>query len=188
MFRHILFRASLLLVFLGFSHCAFSQTLETSEKFPTGYITVSHFSESNTIKSIDGVLYMLVNDTPMTLLKYPPMNPREEFEVPSTVRRICANAFQGTKYLKTLKLHNYVSSGTYLQLTIADNAFVDSSIENFVVIENDVTALHEETPVAKPVSREVVGRYDLAGRRVDAHTDGIQIVQYDDHSSVKVKN
>lgn len=162
-----------------------AQTLETTDKFPTGHITTSYYSEANTIKTIDGVLYMIYNDMPVALVKYPPMNTREEFEVPSTVRRICANAFQGTKFLKTLKLHSTVDGGKFLQLTIAETAFVDSSIENFVVIENDVAVIDGTTSATRSERREVA-RYDLSGLPTDTANGGIQIVQFDDNTSRKV--
>ena len=95
--------STILMLMLALS--AEAQTLETQADFPTGYIATSYFTASNTIKSIDGVLYMIYDDIPIALVRYPAMNPREEFEVPSSVRRICNNAFQGTKYLKTLRIH-----------------------------------------------------------------------------------
>lgn len=58
-----------------------AQTLESSSDFPTGYLVTNYYDRSNTIQSIDGVLYLISDDIPIVLVKYPPMNPREEFEV-----------------------------------------------------------------------------------------------------------
>ena len=162
-----------------------AQTLETQTDFTTGYISTSYFTESNTIKSIDGVLYMIYENSPIALVKYPAMNPREEFEVPSTVKRICKNAFQGPKFLKTLKIHSTVSGGYNLHLLIGENAFNDSSIENFEVIEN-----HEETASnVRPTTttpRQETTRYDLAGRQTTEHAHGIQIVARGEETPRKV--
>lgn len=164
-------RQLFIIMLLATAATANAQSLETSTAFPTGYMETSYFDEANTVKSIDGVLYMLYDDIPIVLVKYPPMNPREEYEIPSTVRRINNNAFQGTKYLKTLKMHNTVTYNRNVKLAIGETAFNDSSIENFVVIENDapVNAAHNEQ-YALP--RTETGRYDLTGRTVDdSHKD-----------------
>ena len=162
-----------------------AQTLETQTNFTTGYISTSYFTAENTIKSIDGVLYMIYNDSPVALVKYPAMNPREEFEVPSTVRRICNNAFQGTKFLKTLKMHSTVTGGYNLHLLIGENAFNDSSIENFEVIENNEDTASKARP-ATATPRQETARYDLAGRKTTEHVRGIQIVARGEDAPRKV--
>ena len=175
--------STILMLMLALS--AEAQTLETQADFPTGYIATSYFTASNTIKSIDGVLYMIYDDIPIALVRYPAMNPREEFEVPSSVRRICNNAFQGTKYLKTLRIHNEVSDGRNLHLLIGESAFNDSSIENFEVIENhEQAATHSKPATAAP--REETARYNVAGCKVSDQTKGLQIVSYSDHTAQKV--
>lgn len=162
-----------------------AQTLETKTEYPTGYIATSYFTSSNTIKSIDGVLYMIYDDIPVALVRYPAMNPREEFEVPSSVRRICNNAFQGTKFLKTLKIHNEVTNGRNISLLIGENAFNDSSIENFEVIENhEETAIHTR-PTASSSQHETA-RYDLAGRKTNGQARGVQIVAHSGEAPLKV--
>ena len=159
-----------------------AQTLETISNYPTGYMETAYFDKSNTIKSIDGVLYMLYEDIPVVLIKYPPMSPREEYEIPSTIRRINNNAFQGTKYLKTLKLHNTVTYNRSIKLAIGETAFNDCSIENFIVIENDDPSL--TTVNEKEVApRSEIGRYDLLGRQVSSDFKGIQIITYSDKTS-----
>ena len=175
-------RQLFIIMLLAISATASAQSLETSTAFPTGYMETSYFDEANTVKSIDGVLYMLYDDIPIVLVKYPPMNPREEYEIPSTVRRINNNAFQGTRYLKTLKMHNTVTYNRYVKLAIGETAFNDSSIENFVVIENDepvTSALNEQ----HAVSRTETGRYDLSGRTVGNSFKGVQIVTYSDNTA-----
>ena len=162
-----------------------AQSLETTSGYPTGYMETGDFDIDNTITSIDGVLYMLYDGAPIVLVRYPAMNPREEYEIPSTVRRINNNAFQGTKFLKTLKMHNVVTYNRKVKLAIGETAFNDSSIENFVVIENDQTqaAVKVEQPNA---TRSEVARYDLAGRRVDADHKGLQVVTYSDNTAEKM--
>lgn len=164
---------------------ATAQKLETVTEFPTGYMETNYYSEQNTIKSIDGVLYMLYEDVPIVLVRYPAMNEREEFEIPSTVRRISNNAFQGTKYLKTLKIHNTVTYGRFIKLTIGESAFNDSSIENFVVIDSS-----DETPVSNSKKMmpkgNVVGRYDLSGRPVNEKEGNIQVIVDENHNVQKV--
>ncbi len=164
-----------------------AQKLETSSAYPTGYVETCYYDGNNTIKSIDGVLYMICDNTPMVLLKYPANNPRTEYEVPSTVRRIANNAFQGTRYLKTLKLHNTVTYSKFLQLVIGESAFNDSSIENFEVIENDEHSYADgvESSAYENVKREVA-RYQTDGRLVEEGADGIQIIRYEDGSASKV--
>ena len=162
-----------------------AQTLESSSDFPTGYLVTNYYDRSNTIQSIDGVLYLISDNIPIVLVKYPPMNPREEFEVPSSVRRISNNAFQGTKFLKTLKIHNTVSDGRFLKLVIGESAFNDSSIENFEVIENnEETVSHISKNTTEDRTEE--GRYDLSGRKVEAADDGVQIVVHNDKTAKKV--
>lgn len=171
-----------IIMLLAISATANAQSLETSNAFPTGYMETSYFDAANTVKSIDGVLYMLYDDIPIVLVKYPPMNPREEYEIPSTVRRINNNAFQGTRYLKTLKMHNTVTYNRNVKLAIGETAFNDSSIENFVVIENDepvASALNEPDAAA----RTETGRYDLSGRAVGNSFKGVQIVTYSDNTA-----
>lgn len=173
-----------LLLFL--SNKANAQNLEGNSEFYTGYMSTTNFDQDNTIKSIDGVLYFIYEDVPVALIRYPAMKPQEVFEVPATVRRICNNAFQGTKFLKTVKIHNRVTEGAYVNLTIGESAFNDSSIENFIVIENNESKVAQEIPQAP--EKKDVARYDLSGRKVDEVQDGFQIVVYDDNTSKKVIN
>lgn len=177
-------KSMLAAVLLVTALAARGQRLENSTDYTTGYIVTSGYDESNTIRAIDGVLYMIYDDLPMVLVKYPPMKQDETFEVPSSVRRICNNAFQGTKYLKTLRLHSTVTDGRFLNLTIGERAFDDSSIEAFEVVESSSAA---PTGVAKSASadRKEVGRYDAAGRKVGEGSNGVHIVVYDDHTSKK---
>ncbi len=165
---------------------ASAQKLEGNSEFYTGYMSTTNYDRANTIKSIDGVLYFIYDDIPVALLRYPAMKPQEEFEIPSTVRRICNNAFQGTKFLKTVKMHNKVTEGAYVGLTIGENAFNDSSIENFIVIEND----ENQTNVAmfEPTAKKDVARYDLSGRKAEKEQEGFQIIVYDDNTTKKVIN
>lgn len=177
-------RKILFLVMMATTLTASAQQLESFTDHPTGYITTSYYSSSNTMKTIDGVLYMIYDNVPVVLVRYPAMNEREEYEVPSSVRRICHNAFQGTQYLKTLKIHSTVTYGNFVSMTIADTAFNDSSIENFVVIENDATSA-AGMPEA-PTPHTETGRYDVAGRATTPSAKGVQIVTYNDHSAQKV--
>lgn len=174
-----------MMTMMAFFVTASAQKLETESNFPTGYMETNYFSASNTIKSIDGVLYMLFEDVPIVLVRYPAMNEREEFEVPPTVRRINNNAFQGTKFLKTLKIHNTVTYGNFIKLLIGDSAFNDSSIENFVVIENDgISSVNTRNETVSP--SKIIGRYDLSGRAVDEKDGDIQIVIDENHVAQKV--
>lgn len=171
------------LVFMVMSINVNAQSLETLSNYPSGYMETSYFDKNNTIQSVDGVLYMLNEGIPIVLVKYPAMNPREEYEIPSTVRRINNNAFQGTKYLKTLKIHIIVTSRN-IKLAIGESAFNDSSIENFIVIENDQTALNSHSYQSAPV--EEIARYDVSGRKVGDDYNGVQIISYTDHSTKKI--
>lgn len=171
---------------------ASAQSQETFTDYPSGYAVTSYYMQGNTIKSIDGVLYMVYDNIPVVLVKYPAMNPRETFEIPSTVRRIMNNAFQGTKYLRTLKMHSTVTFGKFIQLAIGESAFNDASIENFVVIEDNQTttamapSVSPDTPSSASSSPQVTGRYDMAGRPATDQTKGVQIVTYDDNTAKKV--
>ncbi|MCK8620793.1 leucine-rich repeat domain-containing protein [Prevotella sp. E13-27] len=182
-------RKLLFFLLLAVATTAKAQSLETTQNYTTGYMETGYFDKDNTIKTIDGVLYMLYDGVPIVLVRYPAMNPREEFEVPSTVRRINNNAFQGTKYLKTLKFHNTVTYNRNVKLTIGETAFNDSSIENFVVIENDESAATTVRESHQSLSPKEVARYDLSGRKVDADFKGIQIVTYSDNTAqIKLSN
>lgn len=162
-----------------------AQQLESAKDFPTGYIEPFYFSSNNTIKTIDGVLYMINNNIPVYLLRYPPTNPREEYEIPSTVKRIANNAFQGTKFLKTVKIHNTCTFNNNTYLVIGESAFNDSSIENFEVIENDETSAVNAS-IPHSVERTEVAKYDITGKPITGSFEGTQIIQYSDGSSVKV--
>ena len=164
-----------------------AQSLETNSAYPTGYLNTAYFSEGNTIRSIDGVLYMVYDDIPTALLRYPAKKTDKEFEVPSTVMRICSNAFQGTVYLKTLKLHNTVTYGKFTSIVISETAFNDSSIENFIVLEDDEVAAAKPSEGLTDYIRKEYARYDVNGNKVTEDTKGIQIVTYDDNTSEKIK-
>lgn len=77
-----------------------------------------------------------------------------------------------------------MTDGRFINLTIGERAFDDSSIEAFEVVEGSSAA---PTGVAKSASadRKEVGRYDAAGRKVDEGSNGVHIVVYDDHTSKK---
>ena len=162
-----------------------AQRLETLTEYPTGYLETAYYSSGNTIASIDGVLYLMYSNVPCVLLRYPAGNTREEYEIPATVRRIAKNAFQGTKYLKTLKIHEIVTLGNYIQLEIGDDAFNDSSIEEFVVLTGKPNYVAPTT--VTPQSPNEVARYDVSGRPTTSES-GIQIVKYDDGSGKKTLN
>lgn len=172
---------------LGFM--ANAQKLETVTEYYTNHLTTNNYDRSNTLKSIDGVLYFIYDNIPVALVRYPAMKSDEEFEIPSTVRRICNNAFQGTKFLKTLKMHNVVTEGAFVCMTIGENAFNDSSIENFVVIENDMANdVSIQTAKIDSMGQTDIARYDLNGIKVDENTEGLQIVVYDDNTSQIIFN
>lgn len=176
-----------ILLFALAALCGRAQSLEATANHPTGYLVPNYCNGSNTIKSIDGVLYMVVNDVPVVLVRYPADNPRTSYEVPATVWRIANNAFQGAKHLKTLKLHNEVAGRDYMSLLIGETAFNDAAIENFIVLENDdVTASIGLTPETDAASRREVARYDVQGRPVESADDGVQIVRYADGTAEKV--
>ena len=126
------FKVGIYILVLLLSSSVHAQKLESGSDFYTGYLITTGYDKHNTIRSIDGVLYMIYDDIPIALVRYPAMNTRTEYEIPSTVRRICNNAFQGTKFLKTLKIHNKVTEGGYVSLAIGEDAFNDCSIENFL--------------------------------------------------------
>lgn len=184
-------RISLLLCVMIWGLIASAQKLESTTDYYTGYLSTNNFDQANTIKSIDGVLYFIFDDIPVALLRYPAMKTDEEYEIPATVRRICNNAFQGTVFLKTLKIHNRITEGMYVNLTIGENAFNDSSIENFIVIENNTSANEDgafQDSKSNPKNRTEIARYDISGRRVNEDTEGVQIVVYDDNDAEKIYN
>lgn len=167
---------------------ASAQRVETTEGYGTGYLETSSYTIVNTIKTIDGVLFMLYDNAPSVLLRYPPESMRTEYEVPSTVRRIANNAFQGTKHLKTLKLHNTCTFASFVKLVIGETAFNDSSIEEFEVIENSTSA-HKEVPQDMTGGEGAEsGRYNISGQKVERAERGVQVVTYTNGTAKKVWN
>lgn len=134
-------------------------------------------------KSIDGVLYLIsrvnASNPPYThtLVKYPQNKKDITYTVPNNVRTIAKGAFQGNKYIDTIRIPSSV-------IYIGDNAFADC--ENLKTIEVYTSSSSIQAVEEDIIEKEEIGRYNINGVKVEETDDGIQIILYSDGSAEKV--
>ena len=133
----------------------------------------------------DGVLFSKYTGTSSigegsTLVKYPQSKQSTSYTIPNWVVIIAKGAFQGNKYIKTLRIPSTVEY-------IGDNAF--DGCEQLTAIEmyqstSSVRAV--ETDDSPSEAREV-GRYNIQGVKVQEDEEGkVQIILYSDGTAKKV--
>jgi len=160
-----------MMVMLSACYSLAQDNIEMNSNFPTGYVRATMPYQFCTI---DGVLFACyVNGEPFMLVRFPAGDDRQSYTIPNTVSRISRGAFQGCKNLREL----VIPASVYY---VGDNAFDDSSISSFRVEGADTSLSAPRKSAAHEKSR-----YDLAGRQLDAPSQGLNIVQMSDHSTVK---
>ena len=133
----------------------------------------------------DGVLYAGANYVSGNLdhkydflVKYPASKLNTSFTVPSGTRRICRGAFQGNKFLQTIRIPSTLKE-------IGDNAF--DGCESLKSIElYEVSSAIQAVEMDDNTEKKEIGRYNINGVKVEEKDGGIQIILYSDGSADKV--
>ena len=142
--------------------CLAQDNLERVDNVPTDYIKGAYPYYFGTI---DGVLYVFLGSSPSILVRYPALDPRETFTIPTTVSRISKGAFKDCRNLREIIIPSSV-------IYIGDDAFDGVEIERFVVMGNDVTTQSSRIESAAP---EDTRFYDLSGHEIPAPNNGLSI-------------
>lgn len=136
----------------------------------------------------DGVLFITFDDyysmgntkRGETLVKFPQNKNVTSYTIPDGVVTIAKGAFQGNKYIKTIRI-------PYSVKYIGDNAFADC--EQLQSIEMYGSTNSVRANEADDASSEVkeVGRYNIQGVKIQEDENGeIQIILYSDGTSKKI--
>lgn len=146
-----------------------------------GYIIADN---SRCLFSEDGVLFVkrYSSDTYKTLVKYPQNKNSNSYTIPSDVFIIAKGAFQGNKYIRTLKIPSTIKY-------IGDNAFDGCDQLTSIEIYESTSAVRAvEAEESSSEAREV-GRYNIQGVKIQEDEEGqIQIILYSDGTSKKIIN
>ena len=165
-----------------------AQWLETSSSTNLGYIRTNGYYMNSTNSSYyteDGVLYAGWNETYQNvdhkydfLVKYPASKQNTSFTVPAGTERICRGAFQGNKFLQTIRIPSTLEY-------IGDNAFDGcESLRSIEVYE--VSSSIQAVEMDDNTEKKEIGRYNINGVKVEEKDGGIQIILYSDGSADKV--
>ena len=133
----------------------------------------------------DGVLYAGANYVSGNLdhkydflVKYPASKQATSFTIPAGTYRICRGAFQGNKFLQTIRIPSTVKS-------IGDNAF--DGCESLTSIEvYEASSAIPAVEMDDNTEKKEIGRYNINGVKVEEKDGGIQIILYSDGSADKV--
>ena len=132
----------------------------------------------------DGVLFSkydsYMNSARNILLKYPQNKQSSVYTIPKWVKTIASGAFQGNKYIKTIKIPSTIAY-------IADDAFNGcEQLTSIEVYESTSSVRAVETDNSPSEAREV-GRYNIQGVKIEEGENGqVQIILYSDGSSKKI--
>ncbi len=137
-------------------------------------------------ETIDGVLYVnkfeysSASTYPYILVKFAQCKNVTTYTIPDGVFTIMKGAFQGNKYIQKIRIP---SSVRY----IGDNAFDGcENLSSIEVYESSSTNVNEVFEDADSEATEV-GRYNIQGVKIQEGEDGqVQIILYSDGSSKKV--
>ena len=172
--KHIIF--ALFFTLLGAN--AYAQSQITDKGFLSRGSSVSDYK----VYCEDGVLYFKVdyNSSYNTLVKYPQNKNGSSFTIPDWVRTIERGAFQGNKYLETIRIPSAI-------VYIGENAFADcSSLKSIEVYEATAGVREMENDESHSEAREL-GRYNIQGVKIEEGNDGqVQIILYSDGTAKKV--
>lgn len=164
----------LLYVFIVLGTVAYAQA-EISTK---GYVDV------NKVYCEDGVLfnkeYSNVNSSNI-LVKYPQNKQSSVYTIPKWVGTIASGAFQGNKYIQTIKIPSTI-------LYIAVDAFNGcEQLMSIEVYESTSSVRAVETDNSPSEEAREVGRYNIQGVKIEEGENGqVQIILYSDGSSKKI--
>lgn len=163
------------------SPLAWSQKLETSSDFTTGYHDGMYYSADDVFyTSVDGVLYAIgYNNTSdrWTLVKYPASKTETTYTVHPKCYRIGRGAFEGARNLVTINIPGRVRY-------IGDNAFdgcTSLKAINYGEAASQIGQVEHDAPTdGEP---QEIGRYNMAGQPVGPAEKGVQIVVYSDFTA-----
>ena len=133
----------------------------------------------------DGVLFLkydisYMNPQRNILLKYPQNKQSSVYTIPKWVKTIASGAFQGNKYIKTIKIPSTLD---YIAVDAFNGCEQLTSIE---VYESTSSVRAVETDNSPSEAREV-GRYNIQGVKIEEGENGqVQIILYSDGSSKKI--
>ena len=114
------------------------------------------------------------------LIKYPQNKQSTSYTIPAWVYIIAKGAFQGNKYLKTIRIP---SSVRY----IGDNAFDGCDQLTSIEIYESTSAARAVEADNSPSEVKEVGRYNIQGVKIQEDEDGqVQIILYSDGTTQKV--
>ena len=144
-----------------------------------GYIISSSYDGVN-FYCEDDVLFLRSTRNSGILVKYPQSKIGSTYTVPSWVTTIAKGAFQGNRYIATIRIPSSIYS-------IGDNAFEDlSSLKSIEIYESTSAVRSIDNNDAQAEAKEV-GRYNIQGVKIEEGKDGqIQIILYSDGTAKKV--
>lgn len=170
----------ILLFLMAIGTSVYAQSLETSSNTNLGYIVSAYKGDKNTLYSEDGVLFVgsKSGSKYYFLVKYPASKQATSFTIPAGTGRICRGAFQGNKFLQTIRIPSSV-------LYIGDNAFDGcESLKSIEVYE--ASSAIPAVEMDEDIEKKEIGRYNINGVKVEEKDGGIQIILYSDGSAEKV--
>lgn len=149
-----------------------------------GYI--SNYTSSYKFYCEEGVLFTKHPDVGAysgdgrTLVKYPQSKQSTSYTIPDWVRVIAKGAFQGNKYIKTIRIPSTVEY-------IGDNAFEGCDQLTSIEIYQSTNSVRAVDADDSPSEAREVGRYNIQGVKIQEGEDGkIQIILYSDGTAKKV--
>lgn len=174
------FLVLLFLIAIGAS--VYGQELESSSYSFSGYVSAD--MGAGQYYTEDGVLYLKSSPSSTGtfqytfLVKYPASKQNTSFTIPTGTTRICRGAFQGNKYIQTIRIPSTVRR-------IGDNTF--DGCENLRSIEvytssSSIQVIEED----RETEKEEIGRYNINGVKVEETDDGVQIILYSDGTADKI--
>ena len=160
----------------------YGQALESSSGSFSGYVKAD--AGDGQYYTEDGVLYLKYKPNSTGegqycyLVKYPASKQNTSFSIPAGTYRICRGAFQGNKFIQTIRIPSTVKY-------IGDNAF--DGCESLKTIEvYQASSAIPDVEMDEDIEKKEIGRYNINGVKVEEKDGGIQIILYSDGSAEKV--
>lgn len=172
----------LFLLLLTASVGAFAQS--ENDITDKGYVSRNGSGFSNHYESIEGVLFVIyqyyydTEPSPYILVKFPQDKNVTTYTVPDKTSIIAKGAFQGNKYIQTIR----IPSSVYY---IGDNAFEDCANLKSIEVYNSSSSI-KTVEEDRDVEKTELGRYNINGVKVEETDDGVQIILYSDGTADKV--
>lgn len=166
----------ILLFLMAIGTSAFAQVLNN----PDGYITrYTAGTNAGSFYTNDGVFFVkYYYNSKSVLVKFPQYKNTTTYTVPDDVYIIAKGAFEGNKYIQTIRIPSTLTS-------IGDNAF--DGCENLKNIEvYDASSAIPAVEMDEDIEKKEIGRYNINGVKVEEKDGGIQIILYSDGSAEKV--